>query len=263
MLLRYPGGKSRGSLHRKITTAICDRYNGGVFGELFLGGAGITLSLLKSGCLGSKPTLLLNDLDRGVAALWNAVLKYPKQLCRDIELCRPSVRLFQDYKDRLLNTPDQDIGFEFLVVNRMSHSGRGTMAGVQGGGNQSGKHKVDCRWNKDRLQKAVMESHELLRSAALVLGEVHCRTYEDLLPYADFLYLDPPYVSKGRQLYLHSFDKNDHHTLHKHLKDRNDWVLSYDNHPLIREIYNGHEMEVHSACGNGGTKKDSELIICG
>ena len=263
MLLRYPGGKSRGPLHRKLLETIRDRYTGGVFGELFLGGAGITLGLLARGWLGKKPTLLLNDLDEGVVSLWNEVISRPKELCQQIEKCKPSVHLFRECKQSLLDAEQVNIGFEFLVVNRMSHSGRGVLAGVQGGSNQTGKYKVDCRWNKDRLQKEVMWAHGLLKSATTVLGEVHCRDYKDLLPYADFLYLDPPYVGKGNQLYQHSFAEKDHRKLKAQLEKHNGWVLSYDNHPLVRELYNGYAAEVYSTCGNGGIKKDSELIICG
>jgi len=47
MLMRYPGGKSRGSLTRQLLQLIQERYQGGTFGELFFGSGGITFQLLK------------------------------------------------------------------------------------------------------------------------------------------------------------------------------------------------------------------------
>ena len=53
------------------------------------------------------------------------------------------------------------------------------------------------------------------------------------------VYLDPPYVKQGKDLYLNYFEKEDHIKLSKYLqKDfKNLWITSYDDNELIHSIY--------------------------
>jgi site-specific DNA-adenine methylase len=52
------------------------------------------------------------------------------------------------------------------------------------------------------------------------------------------LYLDPPYVKKGRKLYGWAFDDEEHTRLANVLRFcRYRWVLSYDDHSVIRANY--------------------------
>ena len=136
MFLRYPGGKSRGEWSRHIAETVASRYKGGVFGELFFGGGGVTLKMLKWGMI---DTLLMNELDASLARLWNQVIKNPSRLKRGIRNVKPSVKLFLKAKDRVVRGVGS--GLEALIVNRMSHGGRGPRGGVYGG-NQPGKDRV-------------------------------------------------------------------------------------------------------------------------
>ncbi|WP_425523152.1 hypothetical protein [Xanthomonas euvesicatoria] len=52
------------------------------------------------------------------------------------------------------------------------------------------------------------------------------------------MYLDPPYVDKGPGLYLNAYEERDHRRLAALVADLScHWVVSYDTHDLIREIY--------------------------
>jgi DNA adenine methylase len=55
------------------------------------------------------------------------------------------------------------------------------------------------------------------------------------------VYLDPPYVSKSRRLYMNKYDENDHDhvTLACYLLQQQTlpWILSYDDHDVIRRLY--------------------------
>jgi DNA adenine methylase len=52
------------------------------------------------------------------------------------------------------------------------------------------------------------------------------------------VYLDPPYYSKGSQLYLNYYTAADHTALAEYLSDANfTWVMSYDNAPEVRKLY--------------------------
>ncbi len=256
MLLRYPGGKSRGQWSNYIVEEIKSRYNGGTFGELFFGGGGITLKLLKQGAIDS---ILINEFDPSLARLWNAVIKNPHRLCSMIKGIDPSVDLFLIAKDRVLR--GVGCGFESLVVNRMSHGGRGVKAGPQGGVNQTGKYKIGCRWNADKLCKNVLACHRLFKSVDIVGGGCCCDDYAAWFNHVDLMYLDPPYWEVGEGLYLHSFDGYEHERLYRVIRTRTNWILSYNNVPDIRKLYQHYHIEVGSVAGNGGTKDGSELLI--
>ena len=61
-------------------------------------------------------------------------------------------------------------------------------------------------------------------------------------PEDTLIYLDPPYYVKGRDLYYDFYEQEDHervatfvlgHIRHQH------WIVSYDNVPEIRKLYEG------------------------
>jgi DNA adenine methylase len=254
-LLRYPGGKSRNPINNIIVAQVLNRFEGevfgGVFGELFFGGGGITISLLKRGAL---TRLVICEKDPGLFKLWKAVICRPAPLLRQIAKFRPSVGAFLNAKSLLL--AGSGTGFDALVANRLSHGGRGVMAGPQGGNKQTGAYKIGCRWRADQLDATVRSLHTLFKTVEV---EILPGTYLDC-PQCDLLYLDPPYWAVGEELYQHSFGRLDHALLRTYLEHQAGWVLSYNNCAEIRKLYKGFEMVTAKTSGNGGLK-DNELLI--
>lgn len=255
MILRYPGGKSRGPLSNFICELLIERYGGGLFSEPFFGGGGITFKLLKKGVI---KKLVINEFDPPLADLWTRVIQKPGLLKKRVRNFKPSVDKFLRRKERLLN--DSGDGFDFLVVNRLSHAGRGVMAGPQGGMNQTGRYKIGCRWNADTLCKNIDTCHSLLKSVDLVGNRCHNNNYEEHLYETDLVYLDPPYYEVGDGLYRFSFTPEQHRQLKNHC-DRLGWfVLSYNNSPEVLKLYKSYKPMVWSVAGNGGQKVNSELV---
>jgi DNA adenine methylase len=54
-----------------------------------------------------------------------------------------------------------------------------------------------------------------------------------------FMYIDPPYVQAGSQLYLNAFNARDHRALAITVNqiDGAHWVVTYDSAPLIERLY--------------------------
>jgi DNA adenine methylase len=53
-----------------------------------------------------------------------------------------------------------------------------------------------------------------------------------------FAYIDPPYVTNGHKLYRYSFSRRHHERLATAVANlQMPWMVSYDNHKLIRELY--------------------------
>lgn len=247
-LLRYPGGKSRGGLHKLIFDKICANYDGGVFAEPFFGGGGISIRLLKQGVIDS---LIVCEKDWSLLGLWKTIAHHPNFLTTRVSNFDPSVDAFIHYKDLILNG-DSD-PFAALVVNRLAHGGRGVKAGPQGGHDQKGKYKIGCRWKPNKIVATIHALHQLFQT-------VKVEFYNDYHVEADYYYVDPPYWDIGKELYLHNFNDEDHKDLKDFLEGRK-FLLSYNNHGKVKELWKGHPMLITGASGNGGSKPDTELLI--
>src|SRR5690606_29733522 len=80
-----------------------------------------------------------------------------------------------------------------------------------------------------------------------------------------FLYLDPPYYSKGKQLYLNNYGHDGHLSLATkmqrvphHLR----WLISYDNTDAIKQMYSNFRLATFDLNYTLQSKKfGSELLI--
>ena len=255
MLFRYPGGKSK--ITKKICPEIIARYNKcNVFVEPFFGSGAVTLELLKQGIV---KEIWINDLDGGIAAIWNTIIYKPNELIDKINAYTPNVKDFYEFKRNLLNpnyitsTEEIDVALQKIAVHQMSFSGLGTMAGSPiGGKNQLDKngnpkkYQIDCRWSPKTLSKNIHNIHKLFDDCRIVHGRCTSDHYLAVLRNCDedcFVYLDPPYYEMGQQLYQCSFSLEDHMRLMHSLKGKENWLLSYDNHVYIKYLYNWAKVE--------------------
>ncbi len=272
-LLRYAGGK------QKLARQIAGRLAQATSGEItecrfpFLGGASVELAVLRLG-MGIR-RVWLNDRDPGVASLWTAVMRCPEMLKDRIRGFIPSTDCFYQFKSTLgevdaVPTDIEDmveVGFEALVLNRISFSGLGVMSGGPlGGRHQNGKCKIGSRWNAKRLCHEVDEAHRLLSSVEIMGGACTCLDFAEVLRVGSetvLLYLDPPYHDKGGQLYRFPFLWGDHERLARLLRgSRHRWLLSYDNCQAIRNLYYWATVdEVRVAYSVNGCHCSTELLI--
>ena len=78
-----------------------------------------------------------------------------------------------------------------------------------------------------------------------------------------FAYLDPPYVKQGKSCYR--YGTMDHARLATVLKNRRNWVLSYDDCELVRELYAGFSVLTHERLyrinNRGGCHRKTEVLI--
>ena len=119
-------------------------------------------------------------------------------------------------------------------------SSRFTFSGIQcggpfGGRHQSGSMKIGSRYNVEALSKGIMALQALLSGR---FTAEHADAVEFISPHGDIPgYFDPPYVGKGGRLYRENMSPEEHATLAKVLRDRNRWLVTYDNHPRVRSLY--------------------------
>jgi DNA adenine methylase len=132
-----------------------------------------------------------------------------------------------------------------------------------GGIDQTGNYKIDARFNKVELIRKVekiarfsnririvnLDGVELIKSCAADTTE-------------SFIYLDPPYYQKGANLYLNAFKDADHEKLAKHVsKLSTPWLLSYDNHSFITNLYQRFEKRAYKLQHSTSNKIGDEVLI--
>ena len=254
--LRYPGSKRR--MAERIVSFVA-RYDFDTFIEPFAGGAYIGLVLLRSG-LAKK--LVIGDKDELVAAFWEALFFHTDDLIDLIERTPIDVPTWMKIRDSQ-PTSLIDKAFKCLYLNRTSYSGV-LKGGVLGGYEQKSRYKIDCRFDRPKIVKRIQE---LVKLRDMV--EVYHCSYEDLAKKSftkPFFYFDPPYYQKGNLLYNHYFKPHDHIRLRNFLATLEaGWLLSYDYHPKIEELYEGYHIarytSYHSATKRSQRPKKMELLI--
>jgi DNA adenine methylase len=83
-----------------------------------------------------------------------------------------------------------------------------------------------------------------------------------------FAYCDPPYFLDGKCLYGKQHLDFNHEALHRILRKRKAWLLSYDDCPEVRELYSGFRIKTVSWCygmanqneGFDGTSKEVLIL---
>jgi DNA adenine methylase len=232
----------------------------------------MTVNILPS--LPRAATVVLGDMDYGVVCYWRTVYENPAALCRELLNFRPSVAAFEDFKarDGQRDADAVTLAFRKFALHQMSFSGLGAKAGGPiGGRKQRSDYAVNCRFNPERHAYYIERQHKLLKNFAhveVVEGDF-VRTLEHV-PDDGFVYLDPPYYLQGGALYKHNMTPADHARLADCLKSSAfSWVLSYDDHPAVRDLYAGwadiNEFQMTATIdtkkGAGARRKNNELVI--
>ncbi|MCA8124455.1 DNA adenine methylase [Burkholderia cepacia] len=243
--LRYPGGKAR--LAAYISGVIEENYlNGCTFYEPFAGGASVSLELLRLGFISNA---VLVERDPLVYAFWWCVFNRTEDLCSAVDACPVSMLTWHELQPtrEIANPVDErysilQLGVAGLFFNRTNFSGI-IGAGPIGGEDQNSRYKIDCRFNKEKI---IRQIRAVARFADRV--RVYCddaisfmRSHvEEISAGFSFVYVDPPYYQQGPKLYRHHYTDADHVELAEYLQLQGyPWLLSYDDHPRIRELYDG------------------------
>jgi DNA adenine methylase len=255
-IFRYPGGKSK--LLKLIVPFIwLTDSPQHTYIDPFVGGGSVALAVAQKWPL---VRLILNDRDKNISSFWKMVAcggdRDVKQLLALIRK-RPTVKQFRRLRAMKPATP-LDKAFRALFFNRTTFGGM-AKSGPLGGYDQRGKGKIDSRWNPATLATAINTARRLLRGRTKVLNQ----DFERVIALADdrsFLYLDPPYYKAGNELYTSCWKDDDHVRLKEALGKRDNWLLSYDEHPRIQEL---HRVITFLACTNYSIvkRKHTELLL--
>ena len=263
--LRYPGGKSK--IYEKVKSLIiANEYGNRMYVEPFAGGFGIGIGLL---CEGVVPSAILNDYDSHIFHFWYAVLNDTENLLRLITDTPITIeereRQKQNYKS--MDSDPLTDGFATLFLNRVNFSGI-IKGGPIGGSDQTGTYKVDCRFNKEDIKSKIETIAQLKNKIKLYNKDAGYLIRMNLMKMKSpmFLNIDPPYVIKGSALYTNYFTEGNHLNLErvivKHLGVDYPWIITYDDCPLVRDLYKKFYMQEYAITHNaGGTVPGKEIVI--
>jgi DNA adenine methylase len=238
--LRYPGGKAAlAGLFGDIVTALgIERAR---YIEPYAGGVGAGIALLREGIV---EELVVNDIDPAVHAFWRSVVSDNANFVEMVASVPLTITEWRNQREIYRSRDERDplgLGFAFFYLNRTNRSGI-LNAGVIGGQRQEGRYRIDARFNRATLIDRLTAIGDL--AGRITVSDLDGRTVIQRHARDDraFMYIDPPYVQAGSQLYLNAFDGRDHTALAAIVDavDGAHWLMTYDTAPLIERLYRAH-----------------------
>ena len=238
--LRYPGGKAKlATFVKRVLKA--NSLLDGEYVEPYAGGAAIALELLLHEYVSC---VRINDVSRPVYSFWDSILKRTEEFCRLVRDTTLDVGEW-DKQKLVLSKPnehdDLQLGFAMFFLNRTNRSGI-LNGGIIGGRDQLGFWKIDARYNAKELISRIITIARLGERIKVTKQDALAFIKQGFIewPRDTFVYLDPPYYVKGRNLYLDFYKEKDHQEMAKFLCSsvtRQQWMVSYDNVPEIMKMY--------------------------
>jgi DNA adenine methylase len=254
-VFRYPGGKTK--LTKNILQEMREILNKGsydvdfledhpndfTFVDVFVGGGSVALGVANEYPASS---LILNDLDEWMYCFWKEIINgNAKKLTSSIMNTNPpNVQNFEHWRERIEkgDLTKAEKAFVALFFNRTAFSGI-FKSGPMGGFSQKGKYKIDCRYNAQRMVKMI---EDIATDFTQRKVECYQEDYKTLIErYRGdenmFLYLDPPYMKQGKQLYNHHMQKEQYQEMADLLKNdcKAKWLVSHDDNPEFVEMFKG------------------------
>ncbi len=237
--LRYPGGKSAMTdLLARIRRL--NGLGGRAIAEPFCGGGGASLTLLY---LEEAHEIHLNDADPAIFDFWWAVINQNSALLDRLDKKRVSMAEWR--RQRSVYRKSGRVSrlrraFAAFYLNRCNRSGIIMNGGPVGGVRQTGRWKLNARFNKAELRNRLGRVAEY-GDRIHVSGDDGLEFIDRLDTASTFFFIDPPYFHKGETLYLNTLDAAYHASLAERLRQLASaaWILTYDDCTEVRRMYRG------------------------
>jgi DNA adenine methylase len=250
-LLRYPGGKTR-------AVKILKEYVARHYPERrtllspFLGGGSFELAM-KDQC-----TIVSNDLFEPLYTFWAALQEgFSEEVATHVQRHMPVTKeKFLHFRKHIGEIADRnERAAVYYIINRCSFSGATFCGGFS-------QQAADGRLNAAALQR--LRDFDL--STGFTVSNMDAVEFLSCHPEdaTAFVYADPPYYVDG---YLYGRDGDlhkafDHAAFAASIRQRSDWMISYNDCPYVRDLYRGCRIfEASWTYGMNASRESSEIII--
>lgn len=239
--------------------------HGVTYVEPYAGGAGAAINLLLQGLVGR---ILINDANVAIYSFWKAVTEHTDELCELIDRTKVDLDVWRRMREIMHKTkePSLELGFATFFLSRTNRSGiltAGPIGGITEEAQSRASYKIDCRFNKVDLIEKIQRIGEQ-RTRIVVTSKDAIQLLRGLKYRNCFVYLDPPYFSKGKSLYMNYYHPSDHEMLSQYLHkiSKFSWVLSYDDVEDIRNLYSDMGLYQFSISYTAQNKKTGQELLC-
>lgn len=265
--LRYPGGKGVLTAYFIELLKLNDLVGCKYF-EPYAGGAGVALGLLSQGIASE---IFLNDADYHIFCFWKTIINHNQKFIDQLNSTPVTMKEWNKQKE-IYRNPNKhtlcEVALSTLFLNRCNRSGIIAGAGPIGGYDQNGEWRLNARFNKIVLIERILQIGAYKKQITMQNMDAvdFLKTY---LPNRKkqkeiLVYCDPPYVSAGNKLYLNFYRSEDHKRLAQYLHNQKElkWIVSYDDNPMIRLLYQPFQKWIFSLGYSLQTShKGRELLI--
>lgn len=257
--LRYPGGKTRAC---KILDKILDEhFNITDFTNIvspFFGGGSFEFHVQNTYGL----NIVANDKFTPLYNFWKKCKTNNASLTTKLyeKVDQISKEDFMDLREKIMDEPnDLEQAIMYFIINRCSFSG----ATLSGGFSQQAAKKRFTKSSVDRVGKLDLSKFTIHNQDFQDFIEQHLVSSDQ-----DLMFLDPPYyLEKGSKLYGKNGDMHDnfqHDKLYECLKNRENWIMTYNNCKYIRDMYKDFKIiDASWSYGMNKSKESSEIVIIG
>ena len=259
--LRYPGGKTWLMPHVEAWLRQLDP-KPALLVEPFCGGGSVSLNAVMAGW---AERALLGELDRDVAAFWQAALQHGPALAekvRRFQVSRAAVN------ELAASTPSDMLerGFRTLVLNRTRRGGILAPGAAFARAGENGKG-LASRWYPKTLADRLLaiaasaERIRFLEGDGMALLETALATHGTRMA----VFADPPYTAGGKRAGSRLYTQHalDHAKLFELLSDRRaEFLMTYDEAPEIVALIRKHGFRaVRVVMKNGHHNRIPELVV--
>lgn len=251
--LRYPGGKSRAC--KIIDNILNNNYDPIEYTTLispFFGGGSVEFYLQNK----YNYTIIANDKFEPLYNFWMQSKTNNANLCNELEKIPDiSKEDFITYRNNIVNCNDCLLkAVYYFVINRCSFSG----ATLSGG--------FSLEASKKRYTSSSINRIKDLDMSNIMLYNLDFSNFiNDINNDNAFIFLDPPYYLEKSNLYGYNGDMHehfDHNNLYDIIKNKKNWLMTYNNCDYIRNIYKEYTIiEAEWSYSMNKSKKSSEIII--
>jgi len=200
------------------------------------------------------------------------MLREPQRFIDAIRECDVTFETRQKKRNIYDNCAGYDeftLGFATFFLNRCNRAGILPKAGPIGGKKQNGRYTITARFKKEvlisRIQQIAKVSERIKfenRDAISFLKRLKKLNTSSNL----FIYLDPPYYVRGKELYFNFYRKKNHLDLSNYLLGfkNHKWIMTYDDCHEIRDMYDDRGFEIVELpiqYSMQKVRKDKEILI--